>query len=343
MIAARVCAVALAALATAGAGSGATGLSVRVDGNRLVDARGHPLRLLGVNHSSLEYMCVSARAVLADGPIDARAIAAMKTWRINAVRVALNEACWLGINGAKPGGPAYRRGVAAYVSHLHAAGLIVILELHFNAPGALPAKGQQVMPDADHTPAFWTSVARTFRHDRALILDLYNEPHDISWRCWRDGCRTADGWQAAGMQTLVKTVRASGFHGPIMLGGIAWSNDLTQWLRWRPADPDRQLIASFHLYDFTGCANEDCWNGTIAPVAKVVPVVTGEVGEKDCAHGFIDSYMAWADAHGISYLGWTWNVWDCRAGPALISAWDGTPTSFGIGFRDHLAAISRAS
>src|SRR6266571_7113825 len=48
---------------------------------------------------------------------------------------------------------------------------------------------------------------------------------------------------------------------------------------------------------------------------------------------------AFADAHGISYLGWTWDTWDCASGPALISNYDGTPTAFGIGFRNHLALL----
>ena len=45
-----------------------------------------------------------------DGPTDAASIAAMKAWHINAVRVPLNEDCWLGINGVKPqyGGAPYR-------------------------------------------------------------------------------------------------------------------------------------------------------------------------------------------------------------------------------------------
>jgi hypothetical protein len=69
-----------------------------------------------------------------------------------------------------------------------------------------------------------------------------------------------------------------------------------------------------------------------------VPVVTGEIGEENCAHDFIDPYMSWADAHGVSYLAWGWNVWDCAL-PGLITDYDGTPTPYGEGFRDHLAAL----
>jgi hypothetical protein len=213
-----------------------------------------------------------------------------------------------------------------------------VLDLHWSAPGRQRAVGQRELPDRDHSVAFWASVARMFRRDPGVIFDVYNEPHDVGWRCWRDGCGVG-GWRAAGMQQLVTAIRRSGARQPIMLGGLAWSNDLSQWLRWRPRDSRHQLVASFHLYNFNTCSTVSCWDRTVAPVAKRVPVVTGELGESDCAHGFIDSYMAWADAHGISYLGWTWDTWDCRDGPALISSYDGSPTPFGVGFRNHLLAL----
>ncbi len=140
------------------------------------------------------------------------------------------------------------------------------------------------------------------------------------------------------MQSLVNAVRATGATQPIMVGGLAWSNDLSGWLASKPADPANMLVASFHNYNFNVC-DPSCWNATVATVANQVPVVTGELGENDCAHGYIDQYMPWADAHGISYLGWTWDTWDCASGPALISNYDGTPTAFGVGFRNHLALL----
>ncbi len=322
-----IAALALAAPAAAG---------IHVRGNRLVGDAGKTVRLLGIDRSGAEYACVQGWGFM-DGPTDAASIAAIASWHANAVRLPLNEDCWLGINGvsAQYGGAAYRAFVAGFVHRLHAAGLAVILDLHWNAPGAARATGQQPMPDRDHAVAFWTSVARAFRSDRDVVFDLYNEPHDVSWRCWRDGCGP---W--VGMQRLVGAVRAAGARQPLMLGGLAWSNDLSQWLRWEPRDPLHQLVASFHLYNFNTCSTRQCWDATVAPVAAKVPVVTGELGENDCASGFVDGYLPWADAHGISYLAWTWDTWDCRSGPALISGYDGTPTPFGAGFRAHLSAIA---
>ena len=84
-------------------------LALIVSGNHLVNAAGHTVRLLGVDRSGLEYACVQGWG-FSDGPVDAASISAMKTWGINAVRVPLNEDCWLGINGVKPqyGGATYR-------------------------------------------------------------------------------------------------------------------------------------------------------------------------------------------------------------------------------------------
>jgi hypothetical protein len=144
------------------------------------------------------------------------------------------------------------------------------------------------------------------------------------------------------MQSLVNTVRATGATQPILLGGLQWANDLSQWLQQKPNDPANSLLASFHLYDNAGCVAFACWNDTLLPVAHRVPVLTTELGERDCAHTFIDPYMAWADPNRIGYLGFTWEAWanGCAGGPTLITAYDGTPTNFGIGLRDHLTAIA---
>jgi len=319
-------------------------VAVKVQGNQLVDGAGNPVRLLGVNRSGPEYACVDGFGIF-DGPSDATSVAAIASWHTNAVRVALNEDCWLGINGvpAAFSGANYQNAIGQYVSTLHAAGLAVILNLEINAPGSTKANSLQVMADADHSPAFWSSVATFFKSDPGVVFDVITEPHDISWTCWRDGCTTAAGWKAAGMQSLVDAVRGTGATQPIILGGLGYSSDLSQWLAFKPVDPAGQLAASFHTYNFSGCSTQSCWDSTVAPVAMAVPVVTGEFGEDDCATGYINPFMAWADAHGISYLAWTWDAgggWTCTGGPTVITSYDGTPTNFGVGLRDHLAALA---
>jgi Cellulase (glycosyl hydrolase family 5) len=329
---------------------------VAVSGNHLVDAGGGTLRLLGVNRSGAEYMCLGGSEIF-DGPVTAEAVQAMAAWHINAVRVPLNEDCWLGIDGISPAasGSAYQAAIEQYVQTLQSFGLIVILDLHWAAPAAYRAESQWPMADADHAPSFWASVAGVFASNHGVIFDLFNEPYVSSWSCWLEGCqetyldgRTPVTFQTAGMQALVNAVRGAGATQPLMLGGLEYSNDDSQWLSHEPSDASHQLVASFHNYNEPGCDTESCWNSTIAPLAEHVPVVTGEMGENRCRDTFIDQYMPWADAHGVSYLGWAWDStrppshWSCSRGPALIKNYKGAPTRFGKGLREHLAALAAA-
>nr|BEK71166.1 hypothetical protein KPHV_83930 [Kitasatospora purpeofusca] len=68
--------------------------------------------------------------------------------------------------------------------------------------------------------------------------------------------------------------------------------------------------------------------------------MAGEIGEHTCGNAFVDRVMKWSDDHGLSYPGRTWNTWDCSSAPALNSGYDGTPTAFGFGLRDHLRALN---
>lgn len=323
----------------AAADTGAPAPRPTVSGHRLLDAAtGAPLRVAGVNRSGSEYACVQGWGLF-DGPVDDDAIGAVAAWGTNAIRVPLNESCWLGINGVRPeySGAAYRTAITDLVDRAARHGLAAILDLHWAAPGATPATGQQVAPDADHAPAFWSNVATVFKDRPSVMFELFNEPRDISWACWRDGCTTPDGWRAAGAQQLVDAVRASGARQPIILDGLNWGGDLSQWSRYAPADPLDSLVAGWHAYNFSGCRAADCWDATVAPVAERHPVLLTEVGEDDCATGFLDEVLPWADRHEVGYLAWSWNTASCGSGPALITDYAGTPTAFGAGYRRHLS------
>jgi hypothetical protein len=322
-----------------------------VRGHRLVDRSGRTVRLLGVNRSGAEYMCLHTYGNQFDGPVNAHSIRRMKSWHINAVRLPLNESCWLGINGVPRGGPLYRNAIAGYVHRLNRAGLYVIVDIHVAAPGKLQAEHIIPMPDADHAPAFWRSVATRFKSNHALLFDLYNEPHEIDWHCWLHGCQIPasdehPGYRAAGMQRLVDAVRSTGAKQPVMAGGLQWSHSLGGWLAHRPHDPAHSLVASEHNYGGLAPCRQHC-RSTITKVAHAVPVVVGELGETDCAHGYIDSWMRYADRQHLSYLGWTWNAtapgsWTCRGGPSLIKNWNGTPTAYGVGYKEHLAPLAHS-
>ena len=320
---------------------------LHVSGNHLLNSNGETVRLLGVNRSGTEYKCVNNAGIF-DGPNDQASIDAMKSWHINAVRIPLNEDCWLWVNAQNQyTGSAYVQAIEDYVNLLDSNGIIPILDLHWTAPGSTLAVGQQPMPDVDHSEDFWWSVASTFSNNSSVIFNLFNEPHATSGgACWENGSSAPNtdpcsdvNFAVAGMQTLVSKVRQAGANNVIMLDGWGYANYIGEVLNYLPSDPDNNLMISAHVYDNSGCNTTDCYNQQYNPVASQLPLVLGEIGESDCAHGFIDNIMNWADQNGVSYMGWAWDTYDCGTFPSLISNYDGTPTAFGIGLRDHLASL----
>jgi hypothetical protein len=218
----------------------------------------------------------------------------------------------------------------------------VILDLQWAAPGAHQARSLVPLPDADHAPEFWTTLATEYRRNRGVLFDLFNEPRPgVEWSCWRYGCEVEDAlvgrYQAVGMQTLVELIRATGARQPILLPGLEWAHNLGGWMANLPPDPAHALVASTHTYDFTACYHH-CREVLVA-ISRHYPVVTDEMGETDCGHSYIDGYMRWADRHSISYLGWAWTAgpeWGCEEGPSLILNYLGAPTGFGLGLREHM-------
>jgi hypothetical protein len=330
---------------------------LHVAGNKIVDSAGKAVRPLGVNRSGGEFACVQGKGIW-DGPVDEASIEAIASWHVNTVRVALNEDCWLGVPGlpASSSGAAYRQAVRVYLARLQAHGIVPILELHWSGGrwagreshcGSAAAMCQKPMPDAERSSEFWSSVAGTFRDDQSVMFDLFNEPYpdstgtmagDQSWTCWRDGGAACAGlpYPAAGVQPLVDAVRHTGAGNVIFASGNGYAGDLSRWLEFRPTDPTGNLAAAWHTYDYGTCNNTDCWERQVTAVAAQVPVVATEIGETDCRTGYVTAVMDWLDSHDIGYLGWTWNVWDCSAGPALITDYRGTPTAYGKAIRDHL-------
>ena len=120
--------------------------ALHVQGNALATPTG-TIRLKGVNHSGSEYACIQGWGIF-DGPSDAASVNAIASWQANAVRIQLNEDCWLNINGVKPayGGANYQNAIINYVNLLHQAGMYAILSLAYNAPGTTPAAGRWRSP-----------------------------------------------------------------------------------------------------------------------------------------------------------------------------------------------------
>ena len=282
-----VSATVLMAACSSGGGDAALqpAFSLRVLGNRLVDANGNTVQLRGVNVAGLE-----GHAIQGFSPSNPWAGATgddtpnwklIKTWGANTVRLPLNEASWIGapcidIGGSNgvvgavvnpDPGANYRATVLRSVTDATAAGFYVILDLHWTAPANLCPFAQNPMANADNSVAFWSQVAMAFKGFENVVFEPFNEPiidtgisETADWILLRDGGLLAEvstggepeklplTWRAAGMQQLVDAIRATGAANVILTSGLNFSSDLRQWLAYKPTDPLNQLGAVWHSY-----------------------------------------------------------------------------------------------
>lgn len=353
----------------AGHGGGANPAALRVDDNRIVNSRGQVVRLTGFNNSGAEYACVEGWGIF-DTPTTTVSLAlvkAMRTWTgANVVRLPVNEQCWLGLPGipAAYSGARYREAITQYIAWLTSNGFAVILDLAGTAPGSELSNNQEMMPDA-HSLDFWRSAATTFRDNPLVLFDLFNEPWPdnaadttAAWTCWLNGgCvqpsrNGPDSYPAVGMQQLVNTVRAAGARNIVIAEGIQYAESVSQWLTYRPNDPDGNLVASVHVYSFNACSSLACYNGSMKTVSEHVPMLIGEFGpnltvpykpalDNNCpssdigSTSFDSTLLGWARDNGASWTAWSWNAWgDCWS---LILSFDGHSTSpYGLIVRSAL-------
>jgi endoglucanase len=207
-------------------------ISIAVSGNHLVDGNGDAIQLRGVNAGNLENEPFL-------GPLNwwreqgsEPNFSAMATlWGINVVRLPLGDQNWLGLCAAtvSGGGTAanFQAVVKQAVSDANAAGLYVILDLHFLAsPNSCPS-GQQPMADTAYSPTFWSQVAAAFKNNPAVMFELFNEPQGnyppttADWNNYVNGGLT--GPQDVGTQQLLTAVRSAGATNVVLVDGLDYA------------------------------------------------------------------------------------------------------------------------
>jgi aryl-phospho-beta-D-glucosidase BglC (GH1 family) len=305
-------------------------------------------------------------------PLDQASITAMKSWGINAVRIPLNEDCWLGINGvdSSVGGANYQGPIKDAVDLItQTNSMAVILDLHMSAPGTTAAKAQGTMPDADHSVQFWQQVAAAYSSNGQVIFDLFNEPvmttgtMDQQFQCLKNGstapssgdCPMVD-FAVAGMQQLVNTVRGQGANNLIMIGGIGYASKLNLWTQYMPTDTlsPPNIAASWHVYDDQGgCTtdpattfgtlcdtNQSTGLGAQAVMDAGYPIVVGETGYYSCNNStgatWFPLFLSWCDTHDVSYVTWSWSN---GSTPQLLMGNSFMPNANGQIYQTYLSCI----
>ena len=317
---------------------------LKVEGTQLLDGANKRVRLRGVNAPSLEWDRNG------EGHILETVRVALKDWHVNIIRLPVAQDSWFGkMPDQADSGTAYRALVRQVIDLCYANNCYVILDLHWNDAGQWGQNvGQHVMPD-ENSLLFWKSAATEYKNNPAVIFDLYNEPHDVSWDIWRDGGQVTEGdgkggtrtYKAVGMQPLLNAVRETGAKNVALIGGLNWAYDFDGILAGRQLKDTtgRGVMYANHAYPQKG-ESVAVWTKRMETATKTLPVFVGEFGS-DPGGGVGETGESWV-RHVLQVIqdhDWNWTAWDLHpaATPKLVSDWEYHPTAhFGVWVKQAL-------
>lgn len=266
--------------------------AIKRSGKTLVDGNGKVVQLRGVAAMPIGYVAIQGWDPADPWGGGKPAVSVLQSWKINAVRLPMIAASWLGLTCYDFGGAIryadpgknYQAAVKAYVDELTAAGMYVILDLHWSAPKLtvtgqttpqyLSPMGQPPFANTDTDKDFWTSLATAFKGYTNVLFELFNEPFLDSWGLPKNDTATVSAaqlngatgnrfpnassgganyevdqsWTILGFQAMADTVRATGATNLILVSDRSYAQDLSQWLNNIPKDPLNNIAAVWHAY-----------------------------------------------------------------------------------------------
>jgi hypothetical protein len=325
-------------------------LPLKTSGAKILNSENKPVLLRGVNVASLEWTSDG------NGQVPETVRVAIEDWHVNIIRLPLSQDRWFGKapeqnDMCEP----YRALIKQVFDYCGSKGCYIILDLHWSDANQWGQNiGQQPMPDRNSV-TFWKDFAAVYANNPAVLFDLYNEPFGTSWDIWLNGGtvtsrsgrtgQKAITYQAAGMQTLLDTIRSTGAKNVVVAGGLDYAYDFNGILDGRELkDPTGNgVIYANHVYDNKG-DSVFTWIAKMEKASAKLPIIIGEFG----GSGGPNRRRGWwgqspSTAMGDDWLlhilqaiqdhNWAFTAWDLHpeAGPTLISDWNYTPTpDFGV-------------
>ena len=305
---------------------------LKVVGNRLQNAEGEEVWLQGINVPSMEWN-PAGENVLKSAQV------AIEEWGANCLRLPVQEVYWFGKNG-----DAYKKRVNDVIVYAANRGVYTVLDLH-----------RYRAPRKEHID-FWKDAATIYKNHPAVLFDLMNEPHGVSWDVWRNGgfvaektkqadedaflsdeerAKNKQGFKSVGMQGLLEAVRSTGARNVVAAGGLDWAYDLSGILKGyalEDSEDGNGIMYSSHVYPW-----KRGWQKSFLDVAEHYPILVGEVGADAkkmdfMPHDIQEDWDTWVPSMlgAIQAYKLNWTAWCFHpsASPRMLLNWHYEPTPY---------------
>eukprot|EP00833_Pecoramyces_ruminatium_P016685 jgi/Orpsp1_1/1190717/evm.model.d7180000080729.1 len=255
------------------------GQGIHVQGNTLLDGDGNPFIIRGINVAH--------------------------TWFSSKTQSSINDIAALGANSVRivlSCGAQWTKTPASEVSNIinwcENAGLICVLEIH-------DFTGTDNPTDITVTAVnYWKEIKDLLNaHKDYVIVNIANE--------WETGYKEKSIWADTYIEAI-QSMRSMGIDNAIMLDATGWGQEtgpvINDATRIVAADPNENVIFSYHVYSTLGKNEETMLEGFNGLNATGVCWIVGEFGwyqnGGDVAYKTLMDYCA---KNNIGWMAWSWS------------------------------------
>ena len=304
---------------------------LRTSGNRIIKSTtGEPVLLRGLNRSGLEYSDPDEQGFLSGASLSRNEIQFIsQSWRCNIIRLPFNQDFVLhGHNGRTA--EEYRQALDQVIYWASMFGAYTLLDLQWLDAERIYGGNRNFVAPLPNMQSIelWSTLARRYRDEPAVLYDLFNEPHDRlpddPYPLNKpDGTTypasqmkvTMNEWQPWA-RTLTEAISNPNPDALVYIAGTNWAYDL----RRMPIDDLDNVVYSTHIYPNKGTD----WDNVFGDLSASVPVFAGELGgtESPDELDYVRRLLDYLRQKEIGFTAWSW-----IDQPNLISRY--APTAFG--------------
>lgn len=270
----------------------------KVDGTRLLDAKGNEFVMRGINHSHTWFK-----------DKDETAFKAIAETGSNCVRIVLSN----GIQWTRDN----RSTVAGLIDLCKENGLIAIVEVH-------DGTGDDSAETLEQIADYWIKIKDALIGNEAyVILNIANE--------WTGGW-DSDSWGSAYVSVIPK-IREAGIKNTIMVDAAGWGqygkSIKEKGMDVFNSDPLGNTMFSVHMYGTAGKDSKTIEENITGATEQGLCICVGEFGYNHSDGDVDEAYiMKYCTENNIGYLGWSWKG---NGGGVeyldLAEEWDGSKLS----------------